>query len=115
MSNIIDISGKITNQLPMIRIADDKVYTVNNRKNTILNVQAMVQEAERKARKNKEEGGELDETKLMNKAMEMLIGTKAVNEIEEMNLPLPEYKIVYQAIMAAATGTNIEEVEQRFQ
>ena len=38
---VIDISMKITNQLPMIRITDDLVVTVNNRKNTILNVQAM--------------------------------------------------------------------------
>ena len=38
---VIDISMKITNQLPMIRITDDLVVTVNNRKNTILKVQAM--------------------------------------------------------------------------
>ena len=35
---VIDISMKITNQLPMIRITDDLVVTVNNRKNTILKV-----------------------------------------------------------------------------
>lgn len=33
---VIDISMKITNQLPMVRITDDLVVTVNNRKNTIL-------------------------------------------------------------------------------
>ena len=30
---VIDISMKITNQLPMVRITDDLVVTVNNRKN----------------------------------------------------------------------------------
>ena len=44
---VIDISMKITNQLPMVRITDDLVVTVNNRKNTILNVQAMGAEAEK--------------------------------------------------------------------
>lgn len=43
---VIDISMKITNQLPMIRITEDLVVTVNNRKSTILNIQAMAQEAE---------------------------------------------------------------------
>ena len=36
---VIDISMKITNQLPMIRITEDLVVTVNNRKSTILNIQ----------------------------------------------------------------------------
>ena len=45
---VIDISMKITNQLPMIRITDDLVVTVNNRKNTILKVQAMAAESEKK-------------------------------------------------------------------
>ena len=112
MSNIIDISKKITNELPMIRISDTQIYSVNNRKNTILNMQAMIQEEERKA---KQEDGTFDEMKLMDKALKMLVGAKAAKEIEEMDLPFPEYKIVYQAIMAAATGTDMEEVESRFQ
>ena len=33
---VIDISMKITNQLPMIRITEDITVTVNNRKSTIL-------------------------------------------------------------------------------
>ena len=35
MSNIIDISSRITNQLPMVKITDDIIVTVNNRKNTV--------------------------------------------------------------------------------
>lgn len=49
---VIDISMKITNQLPMIRITEDLVVTVNNRKSTILNIQAMAQEAENKENKD---------------------------------------------------------------
>ena len=48
---VIDISMKITNQLPMIRITEDITVTVNNRKSTILNIQAMAQEAECSGRK----------------------------------------------------------------
>lgn len=63
---VIDISMKITNQLPMIRITEDLVVTVNNRKSTILNIQAMAQEAENKENK--------DDMAFMIKGLEMLVG-----------------------------------------
>ena len=66
---VIDISMKITNQLPMIRITEDLVVTVNNRKSTILNIQAMAQEAEGKENK--------DDMAFMIKGLEMLVGKDA--------------------------------------
>ena len=99
---VIDISMKITNQLPMIRITDDLVVTVNNRKNTILNVQAMATEAEKK----KDNDNEME---FMTKALEMLIGKESADKIEAMDLPLPEYKEMYNAIMDVAAGTYGEE------
>ena len=99
---VIDISMKITNQLPMIRITDDLVVTVNNRKNTILKVQAMAAESEKKKDNN-------NEVKFITKALEMLIGKEAADNIEAMDLPLPEYKEMYNAIMGVAAGTCGEE------
>lgn len=94
---VIDISMKITNQLPMIRIIDDLTVTVNNRKNNILCIQTMAKEAEGKEDK--------DEMAFMIKGLEMLVGKDASDKIEEMDLPLPEYKEVYNAIMQVAMGT----------
>ncbi len=110
MARIIDITSKITNELPMVRITDELVVSVNNRKNTILSMQAMVQEIQ----KNSEDGTH-DEVSLITKTLSMLIGEKATKEIEKMDLPLPEYKTVYRAVMAAATDTELEELEKRFQ
>ena len=110
MAKVIDITSKITNELPMVRITDELVVSVNNRKNTILNMQAMVQETQKNS-----EDGTFDEVALMGKTLSMLIGEKSAKEIEKMDLPFPEYKVVYQAVMAAATGTDLEEVEKRFQ
>jgi hypothetical protein len=45
---VVDISMKITNQLPKVIITDELMVTVNNRKNNILNIQAMAQESEKK-------------------------------------------------------------------
>ncbi len=115
MSNIIDISSKITNQLPIVKITDSIVATVNNRKSTILNMQLMIKEQEKKSKKNNEE---YDELAFMEKVIAMLTSKALVDSINELDLPLPEYKMVYHAIMAAATGQSLEEVEEsekRFQ
>lgn len=101
---VIDISMKITNQLPMIRITEDLVVTVNNRKNNILCVQAMASEAEKKASEDGDNG-----IGFMVKALEMLVGKEAADKIEDMDLPLPEYKEMYNTIMSVATGTYGEE------
>jgi hypothetical protein len=98
---VIDISMKITNQLPMIRITEDLVVTVNNRKSTILNIQAMAQEAENKENK--------DDMAFMIKGLEMLVGKDASDKIEALDLPIPEYKEMYNAIMQVAMGTYGEE------
>ena len=45
----------------------------------------------------------------MTKALEMLIGKEAADNIEAMDLPLPEYKEMYNAIMGVAAGTYGEE------
>lgn len=98
---VIDISMKITNQLPMIRITEDLVVTVNNRKSTILNIQAMAQEAESKENK--------DDMAFMIKGLEMLVGKDASDKIEALDLPIPEYKEMYNIIMQVAMGTYGEE------
>lgn len=69
---------KITNQLPMIRITEDITVTVNNRKSTILNIQAMAQEAENKENK--------DDMAFMIKGLEMLVGKDASDKIEALVL-----------------------------
>lgn len=112
MAQIIDITGRITNELPIVRVTDNLVITVNNRKNTIMNMQAMISETQRKAAEN---DGTFDELKMMRVIMDMLIGKKAADEVEALDLPFPEYKLVYQAVMAAATGNSMEDVERRFQ
>lgn len=102
MSNIIDISSRITNELPMVKITDDIIVTVNNRKNTVLNIQAMAKEVEKKSEADGSK--EYDQMAFMNKAMEMLVGAKNTKAIDSLNLPFPEYQDVYETIMSVATG-----------
>lgn len=115
MSNIIDISGKITNELPIVKISDEILATVNNRKSVILNMQLLVKEQEKKS---KESGEGYDEFAFMEKVLSMLVSPTIIKAINKLDLPLPEYKIVYNAVMAAATGQSLEDMEaaeKRFQ
>jgi len=115
MSNIIDISGKITNELPIVKISDEILATVNNRKSVIMTMQLLVNEQQKKAT---ESGEGYDEFAFMGKILAMLVSPTVVKAIEKIDLPLPEYKLVYNAVMAAATGQTLEDMEaaeKRFQ
>lgn len=120
MSKNIDISMKISNKAPTVTVVEGVVLTVNNRKNNILLMQAEVKkrskEAEKLAKEATERGEEYEsntEMELMDFTLKALVGEKGFNEIEELDLPFPEYKVVYKTIMAVATGTEVE--EERFQ
>lgn len=48
---MIDISKKITNELPVIKISENLIVSVNNRKSNVLTVQAMIAESENAEKK----------------------------------------------------------------
>lgn len=106
MGKIIDISSRITNQEPVVKITEDIIVTVNNRKQTVLNIQAMMREYERKVENNEEEYNELI---FIDKAMQMLVGATNAEKIEKLNLPAPEYKLVFSTIMETVNGEVEEE------
>lgn len=111
MSKIYDISMHITNELPRLCITNDLIVTVNNRKSTILLVQAMINETENKATAGDLPEEENTEYAMMDKALKLLIGKNATEKIDELDLPLPEYKQVYNAIMALAIGEDPEKFD----
>lgn len=102
MGEMIDIRSKITNNLPVVQITEDIVVTINNRKSNILNMQAMINEREKKEIEGTEESSEVE---YMDKALAMLIGDKNVTAVNEMDLPITEYKELFQTIMGVAMGT----------
>lgn len=101
MGKMIDISSRITNQEPVVKITDEIIVTVNNRKQTMLNIQAMLREYEKKAEKDAKKYSEIA---FIEKAMQMLIGSANAEKIEELNLPVPEYKLIYNTIMETVSA-----------
>lgn len=103
---LVDISMKITNNLPMVKITDELTVTVNNRKSAVLSIQALAKELENE----KDEQSQLN---FMNKAMCMLVGEKNTQELENLDLPMPEYRMVYETIMNVATGIYGEDTPSK--
>lgn len=111
---MIDISRKITNELPVIKISENLIVSVNNRKSNVLAVQAMIAESGNA----KKSGKEADDFKFMDTVLRTLTNAKTVDEINSLDLPLPEYKTIFNAVMAACSGQSLEEFEEsqkRFQ
>ena len=102
MSKIIDISAKLTNERPKLKLADDKIYEIDDRKNTILQLNQKMQNAD------------LNDLNVIDEMIKVVLGKKAAKEINDMNLPIVAYKSILIAIMAAVTGEEYEAAEARF-
>lgn len=108
MAHIIDITARLTASIPKIKIGE-KEYDVNDNKNTVIKVQNMLTSS-------KDDDSSFDS---LIKAVEMLLGKKAVVEIEK-EMPgtttrISQLKVLFVAIMALVEGVDYEVVEARFQ
>lgn len=102
MSKIIDISAKLTNERPKIKISEDKIYEIDDRKNTILKMYQMFRD------------GDVNDIEMMDEVIKMLLGEKAAKEIDEMNLSIKNYQTIVIAIMAAIQEITFEDAEKLF-
>jgi predicted thioredoxin/glutaredoxin len=102
MSKVIDISAKLTNERPKIKISEDKIYEIDDRKNTILKMYQMFRD------------GDVNDIEMMDEVIKMLLGEKAAKEIDEMNLSIKNYQTIVIAIMASIQEITFEEAEELF-
>lgn len=102
MGKVIDITSKLTNEAPVLKL-NGKSYEVDNRKNTVLKLN---DEMEKK-------GASM--SYVLDKTLGLLLGDTAAKEINELNLRMDDLITVFTAVMALATGDELEEVEERFQ
>ena len=100
MAKVYDLTAKIGNEKPIIKIGD-KEFKVNDGHKTVILVQA---ELEKKP-----------EHEAFDFVFEKLLGKEAKEEIDDMDLSFSEAKTLFLAVMAAASGEELETVEARFQ
>lgn len=99
MATVIDITNKIKNEEKFIAY-NGKTYKVDDRKNTILEVHAILSE-------NKEATVSTIDT-----VMAKLIGKDAVADFE--GLRYEDYLVPFFAVMACVQGKSYEETEATF-
>jgi hypothetical protein len=102
MSKVYDISKKITNERPTLKLGEGKEYPIDDSKNTMLLL----------GQKLKEVGTE--DIKVLDEIVRMTLGEEAAKEIDAMKLSVSSYQCIVIAIMAAATGEEYEAAEARF-
>lgn len=102
MSKIIDISAKLTNERPQLKLAEDKVYDIDDRKNTVILLNQKMQ------------GSDINDVNAMDEMISIVLGEDAAKEIDAMDFSIASYQTIMVAIMAAMTGEEYERAEERF-
>ena len=99
MATVIDITSKIKNEEKFI-VYNDKHYKVDDRKNTIVKVHAILSEAKEAT------------VSTIDDAMKELVGPEAVKDFEGFSYE--DYLVPFFAAMACVQGKSYEEVEASF-
>lgn len=99
--NIID-RLKEKNQKPFISITEDLSFEINTSKTTALHMQAI------------EKDENLGDLEKIDKMIEVVLGKKALNEINKLDLTLEATTLIIETIAAALGGEELVEVQERF-
>ncbi|BFH16502.1 hypothetical protein J6TS7_31070 [Paenibacillus dendritiformis] len=99
MAKTIDITSRLTNERPVLKLGEGKEYPIDNRKNTVLAIQAKMDAGD---------GSNMDEV------LEMMLGKEAVKEINESDISFADYQVIFIAALAGAMNQDYEVIEARF-
>jgi hypothetical protein len=99
MATVIDITGKIKNEEKFI-VYNGKSYKVDDRKNTIVKVYALL---------DKTEGANID---MIDEVMRLILGKDAVKDFE--GFTYEDYLVPFFAAMACVQNKTYDEVESSF-
>jgi len=100
MARKYDIAQRIANanQKPTITIDKDHEYKINTGKSAALMLQAIAEE----------NNGSLE---FLNKVTILALGNEAAEYIESLELTLPAYNLIVEAILVAYQDKDLDEVE----
>ncbi|WP_102400208.1 hypothetical protein [Haloimpatiens massiliensis] len=100
MAKIYNIMDRLTNDKPEIKIDNEHVYKVNNSKNTAILIKSL------------SEDPKLEEFEMMDKIVEAGLGKEALEYINSLELSLKGYEAIMNAIMAAISEQDLEDIEK---
>lgn len=100
MGKVYDIMNRLTNNKPIIKIDGEHEYVVNNSKNQAIFIKQLSEDAK------------LDDFERMDKVMEAALGKEALDYINSLNLSLKATGTIINAIMAAISEVDLEDIEE---
>lgn len=100
MSKVYDIMSRLTNDKPVIKIDKEHEYVVNNSKNQAIFIKQLSEDTK------------LNDFERMDKIVEAALGKEAADYINSLNLSVKATATVINAIMAAISEMELEDVEK---
>jgi hypothetical protein len=100
MGRLYDISNRLDNSKPEVKIDKEHTFKINTHKAVGLKIDDLY--------KDKEVGN----FEKMDQVIKIALGDQAFDYIESLKLTIPNYTTIINVIMAAIGGTSLEEVEK---
>ena len=99
---VIDISSKLGNKKPIIKLAEGKEYEVDTSADKVIIIQEKF-------------SNDKNSIEDMYSVIELLMGQEALQTIKDMRLTVAGLTTVFVGLMAAVNEIPLEEMEKRFQ
>jgi hypothetical protein len=100
MGKVYDIMSRLTNNKPIVKIDREHEYTVNNSKNQAIFIMQLTKDKK------------LDDFERMDKIIEAALGKEALDYINSLNLSVQATATIINAIMAAISEMELEDIEK---
>ncbi|MGG7215289.1 hypothetical protein ACQPUY_17045 [Clostridium nigeriense] len=102
MARVYDIISRLENgnQKPVVKIDAEHEFKINNSKAAAFRIMALAED----------EGIKEDER--LDGIIKVGLGSEAFEYIENLNLTMPSYTLIINAIMAAIADVELEEIEE---
>ena len=96
------LDDSLINEIPEI-IIGEKLYKIDNKTSTVKEIMAISKQQD------------LDELDMVAKCLVCALGEEKAAEIEELGLPFPAYMRLFELVLSAATGEEVDLKNGRFQ
>lgn len=100
MARVYDVISRLKNEKPQVKLAEDKIFTVHNSKNSVILIKGISQDKD------------VDDVEKIDMIIEAGIGKEALEYINTLDLSITELTTIVNAIMAAISDMDLEEMEK---
>ncbi|MBS5416848.1 MAG: hypothetical protein KHX58_03855 [Coprobacillus sp.] len=95
---------KAKNERPFVTVDEDHSYQINTSKTNVMAIMTLTDEVSKK-----ENATEEDSMEMMDKIIEMSLGKEGAEYITSLDLTFDAYSLIFDVIMAAIKGVDLEE------